>query len=138
MVRLGIGTVTGKVGRNGFYLDFNSVQPSFDTADSRVHPVDLFGQHLLPFNDNVKFVLKILGHDADMMLEVFRHHIDMMLKHFVYLFEIISVHGFSLRLPVFTTINPNAYSIPQKKPPVSPKLIERLLHNHIPFRLTND
>jgi hypothetical protein len=46
------------------------------------------------FGDDIQLMLKILGHDADMMLE-----------HFLYFFEVISIHGTSLHLTCTPSFN---------------------------------
>jgi hypothetical protein len=84
MMRFRIRPVGGKVTGNGVDFILDSIKPGTQRG---FNAVDLFGQHLMPFNDNIQLVLKILGHDADMMLE-----------HFLYLFEIIGVHKISQHL----------------------------------------
>jgi len=99
-MRLGIGTVGGKIGCNGVDFifnpvkpDFNPVKPNFKTIHppiKAIHPsvktVNLLTQHLVAFDYNIQLVLKILGHYPHIMLE-----------HFFDLFEIISIHKISLQ-----------------------------------------
>jgi len=59
MMRLGVRPVGGKISGNGIDLDLNPIRPFFDVAQPYVHSVEFFGQHLLPFNDEVQLVLKI-------------------------------------------------------------------------------
>jgi len=81
-VRLGIRPVRGKVG--GYGIDFTSdpIKSRFDPIKSRFDPikshsqrdldtVNFVAQHLMPFNDDIQLVLKILGHYANMVLENF-------------------------------------------------------------------
>jgi hypothetical protein len=97
MMRLGIRTVSGKIGGNGVDFSFDTLKPSFNATESRVHTVDFFGKHLVTFDDNIQLMLKILRQHADMMFKVIRRYTDMMLEHSLDLFEIISIHKISPR-----------------------------------------
>jgi hypothetical protein len=89
MVRLGVRPVGGKIGGNGVDFTFNPIKPDFKTVHppiKAIHPsvktVNLLTQHLVAFDDDIQFVLKILGHDTylmlDLSLKVLGHHADMM------------------------------------------------------------
>jgi hypothetical protein len=67
MVRLGVGAMGGEVGGYGTHLGiktihphFKTVQPSFETVHSPIKTVDFLAQHLMTFDNDVQFVLKIL------------------------------------------------------------------------------
>ncbi len=109
MMRLGIRPMRGKIGSHRIDMPYKI---GFDTIDpfcQRVFdPVNLLTQHLVPFNDNIQLVLKIFGHDADLMLE---HLLDFL--------EISSFHDNS-PLCVFRLNNAHSTRIPpsvKKKPP---------------------
>lgn len=82
MVRLGVRPVGGKI--RGDRINA-AAQVRFDFINPYLKPINLVAEHLLPFNDQVQFVPKILGHDADMMFE-----------HVFYFFEIFCVHNIPL------------------------------------------
>ena len=81
MVHLSVGPVSGKVGGHGVNLAFDPLQPDFNPVQPVFYTVNLFTQHLMPLDDDIQLVLKILGHYPNMMLE-----------HFIDFFEIIGVH----------------------------------------------
>jgi len=98
-MRLGVRPVCSKISGDPIDLDFKTVHPGFEMAHlaiQTVHPiiksVGLFAQHLMPFNDNIELVLKILVHDPHVMLEVFSHHIHMPFEHLIDLLDFIGVY----------------------------------------------
>jgi hypothetical protein len=154
-VRFGVLPVSGKVGRNGLDLvldpvqsrfnplqpRFNQVQPGINAVQSRFdsiqpspqigfHPVDLVAQHLVAFNDEIQFVLKIFGYYTrlmldlslkvfgyytrlmfDLALELLGHHTDMVLEYFLYLLYFISVHKISRQVSFIRLICRELYHI---------------------------
>jgi hypothetical protein len=83
-VRFGVIPVSGEVGRNCIDLVLDPVQSGFNTVQpfpqTGFDPVHLVAQHLVPFNDDIQLVLKILCHDADMMLEVISRCVEVFLE----------------------------------------------------------
>jgi hypothetical protein len=104
-MRLGVRPVGGEIDGNDIdtptQVSFGFVNPFgqtyFYSVQPPIYPVNLFAQHLVPFNDNIQLMLKILRQHADMMFKVIRRYTDMMLEHSLDLFEIISIHKISPR-----------------------------------------
>jgi hypothetical protein len=91
-VRFGVLTVSGKIGGNSINSP-TQVHPNL--INPCLKPVDLVTQHLMPFNNDIQLMLKILGHDANMLFEVLRYIIDMPPEKFIDLSYIFSIHDIS-------------------------------------------
>jgi len=91
-MHLGVRPVGGKISSDSIDLCFKTVHPAIKTVHPAIQSIYLFAQHLMPFNDNIELVLKILVHDAHVILEVFSHHIHMPFEHLIDLFDFFGVH----------------------------------------------
>jgi hypothetical protein len=61
-VRLRVGAVGGQISRNGVQLMLNAFDVMFQI---RFYTIDLFGQYLLAFNNQVKLVLNGISEGVD-------------------------------------------------------------------------
>jgi hypothetical protein len=91
-MRLGVCPVSGKISGNG--ID-TPTEVGLNLVNPRLKPVNLLTQHLVAFDNYIQFMLKILGHDADMLFEVFRHFSNVMTEKLIDLFDVFCVHGTS-------------------------------------------
>jgi len=114
MVRLGVGPVSGKVGGHGVNLAFDPLQPDFNPVQPVFYTVNLFTQHLMPLDDDIQLVLKILCHYTHMMLDIFLYSINMTSEQLIDFFQIICIHK-NLRQTFLIVQN-------EKSRPISSKL----------------
>jgi len=81
-MRLGISSVGGKIGGDTVDLRLDTCQMHFNTGQAiiqllyaDIHPVHAFGQHLLPFGQQIELVLNIFFHHPDLPGQLMGHHV---------------------------------------------------------------